>query len=358
MEVGLFEYHLEHDRIAQEPAYPRDSAKLMFINRGTGKIEDGLASDLVKKLGTNDVLVFNQTKVIPVRLFGQKITGGKVELLLTKNLNENTWEAISTPGLKVGQKLEIGVLKAEVVNRSEEVITLKFSDRGEYLRERIFEFGKTPIPPYIHSLKTERELRRIYQTVYAKREGSVAAPTAGLHFTKEMMIVLRDKGIQLEFLTLHIGLGTFRAVKTEKIEDHQMHSERFSLDEETARRLNQAKADGKKIISVGTTTTRVLESCVDESGVLSPREGETDIFIYPPYQFKFVDCLMTNFHLPKSTLLMLVSAFVSAPNTCLPAGRPMERFTSFKRSLIGKAYAHAIEKGYRFFSFGDAMLIL
>lgn len=350
MQIGLFDYHLESDRIAQEPAYPRDSAKLMFISRKTGKIEDGIASDLIKKLGTNDVLVFNQTKVMPVRLFGQKSTGGKIELLLTKHINENTWEAISTPGLKIGVKLEIGVLKAEVVDRSEEIVTLRFSDRGEYLRERIFEFGKTPIPPYIHSLKTERELRRIYQTVYAKREGSVAAPTAGLHFTKEMMIALREKGIQLEFLTLHIGLGTFRSVKTEKIEDHQMHSEKFSLDEETARRLNQAKIDGKNIISVGTTTARVLESCVDESGILSPREGETGIFIYPPYKFKFVDQLMTNFHLPKSTLLMLVSAFVSAPNS-------KEKFTSFKRSLIGKAYAHAIEKEYRFFSFGDAMLI-
>lgn len=351
MEIGLFEYHLDQDRIAQEPASPRDSSKLMLINRSTGKIEDKLFSDLIKGLGANDVLVFNQTKVMPVRLFGQKITGGKVELLLTKNINEDTWEAISTPGLKVGQKLEVGVLKAEVVGRSEEIIVLKFSDRGEYLRERIFEFGKTPIPPYIHSQKTERELRRIYQTVYAKREGSVAAPTAGLHFTKELMISLREKGIQMEFLTLHIGLGTFRSVKTERIEDHQMHSERFSLDEETTRRLNQAKAEGKKIISVGTTTARVLEACVDEDGVLSPREGETNIFIYPPYRFKFVDKLLTNFHLPKSTLLMMVSAFVSAPNTD-------EKFTSFRRSLIGKAYEQAIEKKYRFFSFGDAMLIL
>jgi S-adenosylmethionine:tRNA ribosyltransferase-isomerase len=348
MQIGLFDYHLEQDRIAQEPAYPRDRAKLMFVNRKTGKIEDGLVSDLIKKLGTNDLLVFNHTKVIPARLFGQKSTGGKVELLLTKQINENTWEAISTPGLKAGQKLEIGVLKAEVVGRNEEIITLKFADRGEYLRERIFEFGKTPIPPYIHSLKTERELRRIYQTVYAKREGD--RKSTRLHFTKEMMIALRDKGIQLEFVTLHIGLGTFRSVKTEKIEDHQMHLERFSLDEETARRLNQAKTDGKNIISVGTTTTRVLESCADESGILSPREGETGIFIYPPYKFKFVDKLMTNFHLPKSTLLMLVSAFVSAPNA-------KERFTSFKKCLVGKAYAHAIEKEYRFFSFGDAMLI-
>ncbi len=350
MKIDLFDYHLDQDRIAQEPANPRDSARLMILNRTSGKIEDRLVSDLLKILTSKDVLVFNQTKVIPVRLFGQKTTGGKIELLLTKQLNEDTWEAISTPGLKVGQKLEIEVLKAEVVGRSEEVVTIKFFDRGEYLRERIFEFGKTPIPPYIHSQKTERELRRIYQTVYAKKEGSVAAPTAGLHFTKELMVALRDKGVQMEFLSLHVGLGTFRGVKTERIEDHLMHAERFSLDEETVRRLNQAKADGKRIISVGTTTTRVLESCVDENGVLFPKEGETSIFIYPPYQFKFVDHLMTNFHLPKSTLLMLVSAFVTFPNT-------KEKFVSFKKSLMGKAYEYAIGNKYRFFSFGDVMLI-
>ncbi len=350
MEIGLFDYHLEQDRIAQSPADPRDTARLMLVDRKNGKMEDKHVSDLLALLTPNDVLVFNQTKVMPVRMFGQKSTGGKVEILLTRQLNENTWEAISTPGLKVGQKLEIEVLKAEVIDRKEEIVTLKFADRGEYLRERIFEFGKTPIPPYIHSLKTERELRRIYQTVYAKKEGSVAAPTAGLHFTKELMIALREKSIQTEFLTLHVGLGTFRGVKTEKIEDHQMHPEWFSLDEETVRRLNQAKAAGKRIISVGTTTTRVLESCVDENGILFPKEGETRIFIYPPYRFKFVDSLMTNFHLPKSTLLMLVSAFVSLPNS-------PEKFTSFKRSLIGKAYQHAIENSYRFFSFGDVMLI-
>ncbi len=350
MKIELFDYHFEQDKIAREPANPRDSAKLMLVNRKTGKIEDKVISDLLTILTPEDVLVFNQTKVIPARLFGQKTTGGKVELLLTRQIGEDTWEAISTPGLKVGQKLIIEVLKAEVIERSEEIVTLKFSDRGEYLRERIFEFGKTPIPPYIHSQKTERELRRIYQTVYARREGSVAAPTAGLHFTKELIVSLRSKGVQMEFITLHVSLGTFRSVKTEKIEDHPMHSERFSLDEETARRLNIAKSEGKKIISVGTTTTRVLENCVDENGVLSPREGETNIFIYPPYQFKFVDHLLTNFHLPKSTLLMLVSAFVSMPNT-------NEKFLSFKKSLLGTAYLHAIEKSYRLFSFGDAMLI-
>ncbi len=351
MKLELFDYHLEAEKIAQEPANPRDSAKLLVLNRKTGKMSDKKVTDLVEILSPNHVLVFNQTKVIPVRLFGAKITGGKVELLLVKQLASDSWEAITSPGLKVGQKVEINAIKAEVVEKKEETVILKFSDRGEYLRERIYEFGKTPIPPYIHSNKTERELRRIYQTVYAKKEGSVAAPTAGLHFTKELISALQNKGVQTEFLTLHVGLGTFRGVKTEKIEDHTMHAEWFHLDEEVARRLNQAKREGKKIVSVGTTTTRVLESCTDENGVLSPKEGETNIFIYPPYQFKFVDQLMTNFHLPKSTLIMLVAAFVSAPNT-------EDKFKSFKNSLIGEAYQHAMENEYKFFSFGDAMLIL
>lgn len=351
MRSALFDYQLDIEKIAQEPAEPRDSAKLMLVDRKTGGISDRRVSDLAEILSTNDVLVFNQTKVIPVRLLGTKSTGGKVELLLVKQLGTDTWEAISKPGLKVGQRIEVEALRAEVIEKKEETVILKFSDRGEFLRERLFEFGKTPIPPYIHSQKTERELRRVYQTVYAKKEGSVAAPTAGLHFSRDLLAALQKKGVQTEFLTLHVGLGTFRGVKTERVEDHDMQAEWFSLDEGTAARLNQARREGKKIIAVGTTTTRVLESCVGEDGVLRPREGETNIFIYPPYKFKFVDYLLTNFHLPKSTLLMLASAFVSTPNT-------QDKFTAFKSSLVGKAYRQAIENGYRFFSFGDAMLIV
>ncbi|MEK7525227.1 MAG: tRNA preQ1(34) S-adenosylmethionine ribosyltransferase-isomerase QueA [Patescibacteria group bacterium] len=351
MRSTLFDYQLDIEKIAQEPADPRDSAKLMLVDRETGKIVDRRFSDLVAILSTNDVLVFNQTKVIPVRLLGMKSTGGKVELLLVKQLESDTWEAISKPGLRVGQKIEVEALRAEVIEKKEETVILKFSDRGEFLRERIFEFGKTPIPPYIHSHKTERELRRVYQTVYAKKEGSVAAPTAGLHFSRDLLAALSKKGVQTEFLTLHVGLGTFRGVKTERVEDHEMHAEWFSLDEGTAARLNQARREGKKIIAVGTTTTRVLESCVAEDGSLRPGDGETNIFIYPPYKFKFVDQVLTNFHLPKSTLVMLVSAFVSFPNT-------KDKFTSFKSSLTGKAYQRAIENDYRFFSFGDAMLIV
>lgn len=350
MRSTLFDYQLDIGKIAQEPADPRDSAKLMLVDRKTGGITDRRVSDLTEILSTNDVLVFNQTKVIPVRLLGTKSTGGKVELLLVKQLGSDTWEAISKPGLKVGQKIEVEALRAEVIEKKEETVILKFSDRGEFLRERLFEFGKTPIPPYIHSQKTERELRRVYQTVYAKKEGSVAAPTAGLHFSRDLLAAVQKKGIQTEFLTLHIGLGTFRGVKTERVEDHDMQAEWFSLDEGTAARLNQAKREGKKIIAVGTTTTRVLESCVGEDGSLRPRDGETNIFIYPPYKFRFVDHLLTNFHLPKSTLLMLACAFVSAPNT-------QDKFTAVKSSLMGKAYRQAIENGYRFFSFGDAMLI-
>lgn len=346
----LFDYQLDVEKIAQEPAEPRDSAKLMLVDRGTGRITDRRFSDLTAILSTNYVLVFNQTKVIPARLFGVKGTGGKVELLLVKQLGSDTWEAISKPGLKVGQKIEVNALMAYVIEKKEETVIIKFTDRGEFLRERIFEFGKTPIPPYIHSHKTERELRRVYQTVYAKKEGSVAAPTAGLHFSRDLLAALQKKGIQTEFLTLHVGLGTFRGVKTERVEDHEMQAEWFSLDEGTVSRLNQAKREGKKIIAVGTTTTRVLESCVADDGQLVAKEGETNIFIYPPYKFKFVDHLLTNFHLPKSTLLMLVAAFMSAPNTG-------EKFTSFSASLVGKVYGQAIKNGYCFFSFGDAMLI-
>jgi len=351
MRSTLFDYQLDIEKIAQEPADPRDSAKLMLIDRKTGKIVDRRFSDLVAILSTNDVLVFNQTKVIPVRLLGVKSTGGKVELLLVKQLESDTWEAISKPGLRAGQRIEVEALRAEVIEKKEETVILKFSDRGEFLRERIFEFGKTPIPPYIHSHKTERELRRVYQTVYAKKEGSVAAPTAGLHFSRDLLAALAKKGVQTEFLTLHVGLGTFRGVKTERVEDHEMQAEWFSLDEGTAARLNQARREGKKIIAVGTTTTRVLESSLAPDGTLRPGDGETNIFIYPPYKFKFVDQVLTNFHLPKSTLVMLVAAFVSFPNT-------KDKFTSFKSSLMGKAYQRAIENDYRFFSFGDAMLIL
>lgn len=350
MKLDLFDYQISNDRIAHAPIEPRDEARLMVVDRKKRSISRGKVRDLLEILGKNDVLVFNRTKVIPARLFGEKTTGGKVEILLVKQIDDDTWEAISRSTLKEGQRVNFGALIVDVIEKREELVKLKFNYSGEYLRSRIHDLGKTPLPPYIKSDKTERELRRTYQTVYAKDEGSVAAPTAGFHFSHELLSDLSDRGVDFAYVTLHIGLGTFRPVKTEEISDHKMHSEWFSLDKETAEKLNQAKRMGKRIIAVGTTSTRVLENCVDESDLLVPKEEETDIFIYPPYKFRFVDCLLTNFHLPKSTLLMLVSAFTSFPNT-------KDKFKSFSESLIGKAYQQAIENKYRFFSFGDAMLI-
>ncbi len=351
MELALFDYHLAEDRIAQEPLTPKEEAKLMVVERKTRDLNDKKIKDLTSLLGKNDVLVFNKTKVIPAKLFGEKITGGKVEILLVRKISDDTWEALSRPGLKEGQKVNFGPLMVEVVGRDEDIVKLKFNYSGEYLLSRIFDLGKTPLPPYIKMSKSEREWRRIYQTVYAKDEGSIAAPTAGFHFSEKMLVDLVDKGIETEYLTLHVGLGTFRPVKAEKIEEHKMHAEKFVLDKETCDRLNLAKQAGKRIIAVGTTTARVLESQTDSNGVLQPGQGETSIFIYPPYKFKFVDGLLTNFHLPKTTLLMLVSALVSAPNTRIA-------FKTFASSLVGKAYERALKEDYRFFSFGDAMLIL
>lgn len=350
MKLDLFDYQLPIDRIAQEPIEPREEAKLMIIDRKKGSLKSGKVRDLLEILGKNDVLVFNRTKVIPARLFGEKTTGGKVEVLLVKQIGDDTWEAISRPTLKEGQKVNFGALMVDVIEKREELVELKFNYSGEYLRSRIHDLGKTPLPPYIKSDKTERELRRIYQTVYAREEGSVAAPTAGFHFSNELLSDLSRRGVDFAYVTLHIGLGTFRPVKTEEISEHKMHSEWFSLDKETAEKLNEAKKNGKRIIAVGTTSARVLETCSDIESRCHGATGETDIFIYPPYKFRFVDCLLTNFHLPKSTLLMLVSAFISFPNT-------KDKFKNFSENLIGKAYQQAIEKKYRFFSFGDAMLI-
>lgn len=350
MKMSLFDYTLPLEKIAHEPIEPREEAKMLVLDRNSGEISDSKIKDLVSKITKNDVLVFNKTKVIPAKLLGEKPTGGKVEVLLVKPISENTWEALSRPGLREGQKLNFGPLMAEVVGRGNEIVKLKFNYSGDYLMSRIYDLGRTPLPPYIKSDKTERELRRTYQTVYAQTDGSVAAPTAGLHFSRELMLSLPKHGIQMEYLTLHIGLGTFRPVKTEEIEDHKMHSERFVLDEETVERLNRARTEGKRIIAIGTTVARVLEACSNEKSELHAASGETEIFIFPPYKFKFVDAMLTNFHLPKSTLLMLVSALVSFPNT-------KKKFVDFGQSLVGKAYKHAIENDYRFFSFGDAMLI-
>lgn len=350
MRLSQFDYELPEEKIAQEPAEPRDSSKLMVVDRSSKKIQNKIFRELLELLSGNDVLVFNQTKVMPVRLFGNKNTGGKVELLLVKQTETDTWEAITRPALKEGQEVQLGGMMATCIKKDEETVHMKFNYSGDYLKSRIYELGKTPLPPYIHSEKSERDLRKLYQTVYAKDEGSAAAPTAGFHFTRELIEAIKAKGVEIEFVTLHVGLGTFKPVKSDDIEEHKMHAERFQLSEETAKKLNEAKEAGKRIIAVGTTAMRVLETCSDERGHLSPLTGETEIFIYPPYEFKFVDALITNFHLPKSTLLMLISALVSKPNS-------KEQFVDFETSLAGIAYKKAIEDDYRFFSFGDAMLI-
>jgi len=351
MKLSLFNYLLDLSKIAHEPVEPREKAKLMVVDRRRSGLKDFLIRDLTKMLTKDDVLVFNQTKVIPARLFGEKTTGGKVEALLVKKVSDDTWEAISRPSLKEGQRVNFGALMVDVIGKREDLAVLKFNYSGDYLQSRIFDLGKTPLPPYIKSDKTERELRRIYQTTYAKDEGSVAAPTAGFHFSRNLLNRLSKNGVGFEYLTLHIGLGTFRPVKTDDIADHKMHSEWYELPKETAQRLNDAKKQKKRIIAVGTTSARVLESCSDEDGNLMAGEGETDLFIYPPYKYKFVDSLFTNFHLPKSTLLMLTAAFMSYPNT-------KYRYRTFRTSLLGKAYQHAFDNDYRFFSFGDAMLVI
>lgn len=325
-----FDYNLPKELIANIPCSPRDHSRLLYLRRDSGEISHKHFYDLPKLLRKGDVLVLNKSKVIPAR-----ILFGKYELLLLRQRNGGIWESIVRPGkaFKVGSKLQIGndlaVSVLEVLPCGTRV--LQFDGVLD-----LNKIGSAPFPPYIKGSKASLS---DYQTVYAKDEGSVAAPTAGLHFTNDLLDFLKDvRGVQIEYLTLHVGLGTFRPVKTEKIEDHEMHSEFFSLSPGVASRLNSAKAEGRRIIATGTTSVRVLESCV-ENGKVVPKTCETDIFIYPGYKFKFVDGMITNFHLPESTLLMLVSAFAG-------------------KDLIFRAYNEAILKKYRFYSFGDAMLIL
>jgi S-adenosylmethionine:tRNA ribosyltransferase-isomerase len=350
-----FDYHLPPEKIAHAPVNPRDSSKLLIVNRDDGALSDAHFSDLADLLTPNDVLVLNNTKVFPARLLVQ--TTKPVELLLEKEVGVSaetiSWDALTKPGLSVGDRFEIpgtpvhGV--CEAVNGYTRKITF-FIDR-EHFFPMLDKWAKTPIPPYIKwEGKDEQDLREQYQTIYAKRSGAVAAPTAGLHFTPELLEKLKAKGVQIEEVTLHVGLGTFLPVKTDDLSEHHMHSEWFELSQPTAENLNDAKKAGKRIIAVGTTTVRVLETCSDLTSSLSPLASTTDIFIYPPYQFKFVDSILTNFHTPKSTLLMLISSFVSVPNT-------NQEFETFEKCLVGKAYLHALAHDYRFYSFGDSMWI-
>ena len=347
MDISLFDYHLPKEFIAQEPIEPRDHSRLLILNRKTKKIEHKKFLDLLNYLSDDDVLVFNDSKVVPARLKGEKIdTKGKVEILLIRPSNKeifdfiswpNQWLVIGKPELKKGQIIRFGktlIGKIEKETNYERVIC--FNKKGQDLKQEILSLGEPPLPPYI-TKPTERSFSG-YQTMYAKKEGSIAAPTAGFHFTKDLLNKIREKGIKTEFVTLYVGLGTFLPVKTQEIEKHQMHSEFFELSKNTAKILNQAKSKRKRIIAIGTTTMRVLESCAVNHSRLKPQKGWTNLFIFPGYKFKFVDALITNFHLPKSTLLMLVCALA-------------------ERDLIFKAYKAAIQRKYRFFSFGDAMLI-
>lgn len=339
MRVADFDYYLPPELIAQRPLPRRDESRLLWLDRATETLSHRRFGDLPDLLKPGDVLVLNQSKVIPARLRGRKSTGGRVELLLVKPLDEATWQAMTHPGLKPGQEIsfgEAGDFRATVTWIEEDGLRrVRFDRSGLDLRRAIDAVGEMPTPPYVREpLRSPEE----YQTVYASVEGSVAAPTAGLHFTEALLSRLRDRGFQLEFVTLHVGLGTFQPVKADLVSEHRMHAELCQIEPEVARRLTAARDAGRRLVAVGTTSVRTIESAADAEGRIRPFAGETSIFLYPGYHFKAVDVLITNFHLPRSTLLMLVSAFAG-------------------REPVLRAYAEAVERRYRFFSFGDAMLI-
>ena len=341
MKLSDFYYDLPEELIAQDPLLKRSDSRLMVINRETGEIEHKHFTDVINYLDEGDCLVINDTKVIPARLIGVKEdTGASIEVLLLKRKDDKTWETLVKPGKKarVGARISFGdgKLIGEVTDIVEEGNRLvKFTYDGIF-EEVLDELGQMPLPPYItHKLEDKNR----YQTVYAKHDGSAAAPTAGLHFTNELLSDIEKKGIKIARVTLHVGLGTFRPVKVDNITDHHMHSEFYVIDENAAEIINETKKNGGKVVSVGTTSTRTLETAADENGMIKACSGWTDIFIYPGYKFKCVDRLITNFHLPESTLLMLVSAL-------------------YNREKVLEAYNVAVEEKYRFFSFGDAMIIL
>ncbi len=339
MKLSDFDYELPSELIAQTPIKTRDQSRLMVLDKKTGEYTHKHFYDIINELHKGDVLVLNDTKVIPARLIGIKEeTGAVIELLLLKDLGNNIWECLSRPAkrLKVGTTIIFSdKLKAEVVAKKDEgLVHVKLLYKG-ILMEILDELGSMPLPPYIHE-KLEDKNR--YQTVYAKNIGSAAAPTAGLHFTEELLEELKKKGIEIVFITLHVGLGTFRPVEEENILEHHMHSEYYNMTKEVADQLNKAKKEGRKIYAVGTTSTRTLETIIHKYHEFRECSGNTDIFIYPGFKFLAIDGLITNFHLPKSTLLMLVSALSS-------------------KEIILNAYKEAVKEKYRFFSFGDAMFI-
>ena len=339
MKTSDFDYYLPEELIAQTPIKDRDRSRLLIMDRKTGELEHKNFYDIIDYLNPGDVLVLNNTKVMPARIIGHKIdTDAVIEVLMLKDLGNDTYECLSKPArrVKVGSIVKFSdELSAECTFVGEDGIRhYKFIYNGIFL-EILDRLGEMPLPPYIHEKLKDKDR---YQTVYAKEVGSAAAPTAGLHFTKELLKKIKDKGILIEEITLHVGLGTFRPVEVEDVNNHKMHSEFYSMSKETAEVLNNAKKEGRRIISVGTTTTRTLETIMNLYNKFKECSGWTDIFIYPGYEFKAIDALITNFHLPKSTLVMLVSAFSSKEN-------------------ILNAYNEAVKEKYRFFSFGDAMFI-
>ncbi len=346
LDPSQFDYHLPKDLIANEPVADRSSSRLLVVNRQTGKLTDSVFSSLIDFLHPNDLLVFNQSKVFPARVFAKKETGGKVELLFLHSVGKSKWMVISRPRLKENQIIDIGYqmsdsrITGEVVSsdKSTGEALIEFADLPEDLFTILEKIGQTPIPPYIHSSLMESELRQKYQTIYAKEYGSAAAPTAGLHFTKDLLEKIKSKGVETAFVELHVGLGTFQPVREEQLKSKTLHKEYYSVEKETWQKIKEVRARGRRVIAVGTTTTRVLETLAQEEN--PELEGSTEIFIYPPFQFKIVDALITNFHLPQSSLLMLLAAFLT------------------DRALLDKIYAHAVKEKYRFFSFGDVCFIM
>jgi len=340
LKVKDFYFDLPKELIAQHPLEKRDESRLMVVNRTNSTIEHRQFKNIIEYLNPGDCLVLNDTRVLPARLLGVKEgTGGKMEFLLLKRIDINHWETLVKPGkkAKIGAKFIFGngELKAKVIRDSEGGSRIVEFEYDGIFEEILDKLGEMPLPPYITEKLEDKER---YQTVYSREEGSAAAPTAGLHFTKQLLEQIKAKGVKIAFVTLHVGLGTFRPVKAEDVEEHLMHSEHYMLNSETADIINEAKTNGGRVIAVGTTSNRTLESIADENGKVCAKSGWTDIFIYPGYKFKIVNALITNFHLPESTLIMLVSAFAG-------------------KDLIMGAYETAVKEKYRFFSFGDAMFL-
>lgn len=352
MNISDFNYDLPVNLIGQKAIEPRDSCRMLVVNRNSNQITHHTFSDLVDIMDNNSVLVINDTKVFPARLIGHKNTGGKIEVLLLKQIGVDSYRCLVRGKVRPKTKIDIADDFFGTVESIEEdgEVNIVFNVSEIELIKKIDKEGKTPLPPYISSKEKESNLRQQYQTVYAKEKGSAAAPTAGLHFTDNLLAKLQEKGVEIEKVTLHVGLGTFKPVTEDQVISKTLHAESYYLSHEVAEKLNLAKKQNKKIIAVGTTTCRLLETMADKEGTIHGGQGETDIFIQPEYKFKFVDGLITNFHLPSTSLLMLVSALATYPNTD-------EKFINFSDSPIGKAYKEAVKEKYKFFSFGDAMLV-